>query len=173
MKNVVQGFPVQNYSIRTARYCKCISAVLAKVCVALPCGRNLSSVDITMCDPKFSGWKKLWKSAKTSKKLICGIKSMSPGFAPLTSFSLLSNRLTLHFFFCSLYFKILQFPTMEPGSRLLPENKFCLDLIWVSRSVIDTQYVVINMYVHVCVPTKCILRWCVKYHDTNNTGPHI
>ena len=97
--NVVQGFPVQNYSIRTARYWKCISAALAKVWVALPCGRNLSSVYITICDPKFSGWKKLWKSAKTSKKLICGKKSISPGFAPLTAFSLLSNRLTLHFFF--------------------------------------------------------------------------
>ena len=32
--------------------------------------------------------------------------------------------------------------------RQLPENKFCLDLIWVSRSVVDTQYVVINMYLY-------------------------
>ena len=41
------------------------------------------------------------------------------------------------------------------GPRLLSENKFCLDLIWVSRSVTDTQYVVINMYVY---QKKCLLR---------------
>ena len=72
------------------------------------------------------------------------MKSMSPGFAPSAALSLYPNSLTLHllllllFFFRSLYFKILLFPTMELGPRLLPENKFCLDLIWVSRNVIAT-----------------------------------
>ena len=51
--------------------------------------------------------------------------------------------------------------------RLLPENKFCLDLIWVSRSVIDTEYVVINMHVY---QKMFIEITCVKYLETNNAG---
>ena len=40
-------------------------ATLTKVWVALPCGRNLSLVDIAnQCDPKFSDWKKLENQQK-------------------------------------------------------------------------------------------------------------
>ena len=88
------------------------------------------------------------------------MKSMSPGFAPSAAFSLHPNSLTLHllllllsFFFLSLYFKILLFPNMELGPRLLPENKFCLDLIWVSRNVIATVRNVVCM----CARLVCLL----------------
>ena len=40
------------------------------------------------------------------------------------------QQLNSHFFIRSFYFKVLLFPTTEPGPRLLPQNKFCLDLIW-------------------------------------------
>ena len=44
--------------------------IFGRIC--WPCGRNLSSVDkCDLCDPKFSGWNKLWKSAKTSKTRSC------------------------------------------------------------------------------------------------------
>ena len=43
-------------------------ATLTKVWVALPCGRNLSSVDIAKCDPKFSGWKNLENRQKHQKR---------------------------------------------------------------------------------------------------------
>ena len=39
--------------------------------ICLPCGENLSSGHIAKCDPKFSSWKKLWKSRKTSKTPYC------------------------------------------------------------------------------------------------------
>ena len=49
----------------------------------------------------------------------------------------LLNSLTLPFFICSIYFKILLFPNIEPGPRLLPytRTKFCLDLICSDHAV--------------------------------------
>ena len=41
---------------------------MTKVWVALPCGRNLSSVDIAKCDPKFSGGKNLENRQKHQKR---------------------------------------------------------------------------------------------------------
>ena len=43
-------------------------ATLTKVWVALPCGRNLSSVDIAKWDPKFSGWKKNFENRQKHQK---------------------------------------------------------------------------------------------------------
>ena len=39
--------------------------------ICLPCGRNQSSGHIAKCDPKFSSWKKIWKSQNTSKTPYC------------------------------------------------------------------------------------------------------
>ena len=43
---------------------------MTKVWVALPCGRNLSTVDIAKCDPKFSGWKKTLKIRKNIRSAV-------------------------------------------------------------------------------------------------------
>ena len=45
-------------------------ATLTKVWVALPCGRNLSSVDIAKYDPKFSGCKKTLKIGKNIRNAV-------------------------------------------------------------------------------------------------------
>ena len=44
------------------------AATLTKVWVALPWSRNLSSVNIAKCDPKFSGWKNLENRQKHQKR---------------------------------------------------------------------------------------------------------
>ena len=47
--------------------------------ICLPCGRNQSSGRIAKCDPKFSSWKKLWKSQNTSKTPNCLGRASLPG----------------------------------------------------------------------------------------------
>ena len=41
--------------------------------ICLPCGKNLTSGHIAKCDPKFSSWKKLWKSQKHQRRLIAWV----------------------------------------------------------------------------------------------------
>ena len=80
---------------------------------------------------------------------------MSLGFAPLAAFSLLSKRLTLHFFFLLPLFKNSPVSHRGAWSQAITQEQI---LPGSDLGITQCHRYPICRHKHVCVPKKCILR---------------